>query len=68
MKPQDIGFFLILITLFIVKKPRIFLFAGLLCWVLSIPLFAKWIFFTAERLTWYGAAFILIYLLIHHEK
>jgi len=64
MKPQDIAFISVLIILFLFKKPRIFLIAGLLCFVFSIPLFATWVFFTAERLTWYGAGFILTYLLI----
>lgn len=64
MKPQDIGFFLVLIALILTKKPRLFLIAGLVSWVLAIPLFAMWIFFTAERLTWYGAAFILASLLL----
>lgn len=63
MKPQDIGFFFILITLFFIKKPKLFLYSGLACWLLAIPLFAKWIFFTGERLTWYGAAFVLTFLL-----
>jgi hypothetical protein len=64
MKPQDIGFFLIFIALLLVKKPRLLLIAGLVCWILAIPLFATWTFFTGERLTWYGAAFILAYLLV----
>lgn len=37
--------------------------AGLASWLLAIPLFAGWIFFTAQRLTWYGMAFILTFLL-----
>ncbi|OGG34484.1 hypothetical protein A2363_04770 [Candidatus Gottesmanbacteria bacterium RIFOXYB1_FULL_47_11] len=68
MKPQDTVFFFLLVGLILVRKPRLFLVSGLVCWVLSIPLFAKWIFFTAERLTWYGVAFVLIYLLIRYEK
>lgn len=68
MKPQDIGFLLVLVVLLCIKKPRLFLIAGLASWVLAIPLFAKWVFFTGERLTWYGVAFILIYLLMCHEK
>jgi len=63
MKPQDIGFLLVFIVLILTKKPRLFLIAGLTSWVLAIPLFAMWIFFTAERLTWYGAAFVLTFLL-----
>ena len=62
MKPQDIGFLLIFIVLVVIKKPRIFLIAGLVCWMLAIPLFAKWVFFTGERLTWYGAGFVLAFL------
>ncbi len=63
MKVQDIGFFLVFIVLLILRKPRIFLIAGLISWMLAIPLFAGWIFFTAERLTWFGAAFVFTFLL-----
>jgi hypothetical protein len=63
MKPQDIGFFLVFIALLITKKTRLLLVAGLLSWVLAIPLFATWTFFTAERMTWYGAAFVFTFLL-----
>ena len=44
MKPQDTVFFFLLVGLILVRKPRLFLVSGLVCWVLSIPLFAKWIF------------------------
>jgi hypothetical protein len=64
MKPQDIGFFLVFIAVLLTKKPRLFLIAGVVSWILAIPLFAGWIFFTAERLTWYGAGFVLTFLLI----
>ncbi len=64
MKTQDIGFIIVLALLFVVRKPIWFVYAGLLCFALAIPLFTKWIFFTAERLTWYGAAFIFTYLVI----
>ena len=64
MKIQDIGFFVVLIALFLLKKPRLFIWMGLGCLVLAIPLFAKWIFFTAERLTWYAGAIFLIFILI----
>ena len=64
MKIQDIGFGIALIVLLVLRKPRLLLFAGLVSWLFAIPLFAKWIFFTAERLTWYGAGFILIFFLI----
>jgi hypothetical protein len=60
MKIQDIGFFIILFSLVLFRKERLFVYAGLLCLILAIPLFAKWIFFTAERLTWYAGAFFLV--------
>lgn len=63
MKIQDIGFFLVLIILLVVKKPKLLLIAGLGSWLLAIPLFATWTFFTGERLTWYGAAFVFAFLL-----
>jgi len=64
MKPQDIGFFLVLVSLFAVRRPVLFVWAGLVSLVLAIPLFATWTFFTAERLTWYAAAFFLAFILI----
>lgn len=64
MKPQDFIFFVVLVILLFVRRPKYFLFIGLFCWIAAIPLFVKWIFFTGERLTWYGAAFMLAYLVI----
>lgn len=64
MKLQDIVFFIILIALLVKHNPRWFVIFGLVCLAVSSPLFAGWIFFTAERLTWYGAAFIATSLLI----
>lgn len=63
MKSQDIGFFIAIGILLSLRTPRGFLWAGLGSLVLAIPLFAGWIFFTAERLTWYAAGFFLLYLL-----
>ncbi len=71
MKIQDIGFLAALIILLFFRKPKVFIFAGLACFLLAIPLFAKWIFFTGERLVWYGAAFItigILYMLLAKEK
>lgn len=60
MKPQDI-LFLLVAAFFIYKhNPKWVAFAGIICLVISIPLFAKWVFFTAERLTWYAAGFFLL--------
>jgi len=66
MKPQDFIFILILIILFWRRNPRYFIVAGLVCFVLSIPLFYFWIFFTAQRFVIYAAIFLfvaIIYLL-----
>ena len=59
MKIQDIGFFFLLAVLIVVRKARLSAAVGLACLVLAIPLFKFWIFFTAERLTWYAAAFFI---------
>ena len=60
MKLQDIGFLVILVILLVLHKRKLFVGMGLLCFLFAIPLFAKWIFFTGERLVWYGAAFVFI--------
>lgn len=60
MKPQDV-FFVVLFLLVIVKKDsRISAAIGIVCILLSVPLFSLWVFFTAERFTWYAAAFFLL--------
>lgn len=60
MKIQDVIFFAFLIMLFFRKDPRLATIFGILSLFISIPLFAFWIFFTAERLTWYAGAFFLL--------
>lgn len=62
MKPQDIVFVLLLVflILFFRKHPRVIALAGMLCIIVSIPLFSFWIFFTAQRLVYYGVTFICI--------
>lgn len=60
MKIQDIIFLVILLILIFKKDPKWFSLAGIISLFLSIPLFSLWIFFTAERLTWYGSAFFLL--------
>ena len=64
MKIQDVVFFIALLGLFAIRRPVLFVWAGFGCLVLAIPLFATWTFFTAERLTWYAAAFLLAFILI----
>lgn len=71
MKSQDIAFIIVLVILLFVRKEKLFIYAGLGCLLLAIPLFAKWIFFTGERLTWYGAALVFVgimFMLFAKEK
>lgn len=60
MKIQDLSFILALAVFVSIRKPRLSVMAGLFCLLLSIPLFALHVFFTAERLTWYAAALFLL--------
>jgi hypothetical protein len=60
MKPQDIIFIIILIFLLWKRKPEWFIFLGLFSFLCSIPLFAYWIFFTAQRFIYYGFSFFLL--------
>lgn len=60
MKIQDFIFLTFLFFLFSKKDAKLFVLYGLSLLVLSMPLFAKWIFFTAERFTWYAALLFLI--------
>ncbi|HSD98654.1 MAG TPA: hypothetical protein VLB73_03070 [Patescibacteria group bacterium] len=74
MKPQDIVFLVVILVLLLLKRfrrPKIFVISGLICIALSIPLFAFWIFFTAQHLVWYACGFFLvaiILLLVHNTK
>ncbi len=59
MKIQDILFVIILIIFLWRRNPRWLVAAGLSCLILSIPLFYMWVFFTAQRLVYYAAGFLL---------
>jgi len=65
MKIQDIAFFVVLALLIFKRNPKLAVIAGILCLLLSIPLFSFWIFFTAERLTWYAAGFFLLAIILN---
>jgi len=65
IKPQDIIFLVILIRLFIKRSPKWFAAMGIVCLVISMPLFYKWIFFTAQRFTLYAFIFISIAILLN---
>ena len=60
MKPQDLLFIIALIFLLWRRNPQYLVVAGLFCLFVSMPLFQLWIFFTAERLAWYAAGFLLL--------
>lgn len=64
MKIQDLSFLVILGLILLGRKPKLLVWFGLGSLILAIPLFAKWIFFTAERLTWYAAGFFFLFILI----
>jgi len=68
MKPQDILFIVALIILLWKANAKFLVGIGLLCLVLAIPLFHFWIFFTAERLVWYAAAFFFVGICLHLFK
>ncbi len=57
IKIQDLAFILVFLLVFWRRSSKLAVSIGLFCLVLAIPLFKFWIFFTAERLTWYAAAF-----------
>lgn len=64
LKPQDIVFIIVLVLLLLRKDARLFIAAGLVSLAISMPLFAKWIFFTAERLVLYGFIFLVLSILL----
>lgn len=59
MKIQDFVFIILFAFLLYKRRSEYFAAAGIVCLILAVPLFARWVFFTAERLTWYAAAFFL---------
>ncbi|MEX2007360.1 MAG: hypothetical protein WD992_01165 [Candidatus Levyibacteriota bacterium] len=63
MKIQDVVFLMLFALLVYKQNPKWSATLGLLFLLASIPLFSLWIFFTAERLVWYGAAFFLLCIL-----
>lgn len=65
MKPQDLVFAIVLLFLVLRRKPEWFVYAGLISLMISIPLFYFWVFFTAQRLTYYAAGFILISIILN---
>lgn len=64
MKIQDIVFLVIFITILAFRRERLLVYLGLGLLVLAIPLFAKWIFFTAQRFVLYSAISFFTYILL----
>ncbi|MBI2430659.1 MAG: hypothetical protein HYV39_01440 [Candidatus Levybacteria bacterium] len=60
MKIQDVFFILVIGIILYKQDPKLAVVLGILSLMLSIPLFSLWIFFTAERLTWYAGAFFFL--------
>lgn len=60
MKPQDILLLVIFIGLLIKNNKNWTTVAGLLLVALSIPLFAKYIFFTAEHFVYFAALYFFL--------
>lgn len=68
IKIQDIVFLVVLVLLILKRNPRLAVFCGITSLLVSIPLFSVWIFFTAERLTWYAGAFFLLAIIFYLFK
>lgn len=60
MKIQDVLFLIVLMFLLYKRDAKLLVWVGLAALVISIPLFARHVFFTAERLTWYGGGLFLV--------
>lgn len=68
MKIQDIIFLILFVVLLYKRDPRWFVGLGMISLIVSVPLFSFWIFFTAERLTWYAGAFLLVSIILQLRK
>ncbi len=71
MKIQDIAFIIVFLAVLLKRNPTLSALIGIICLILSMPLFSLWVFFTAERLTWYSAVFFALsafFHLVHKEK
>ena len=60
MKIQDLFFLALLIFLMWKQNARLVVVIGSVMLLIAIPLFAFWVFFTAERLMWYSATLFLV--------
>lgn len=60
IKFQDLAFLLVFVIICLIRNWKLAIIIGLAALLLAVPLFKFWIFFTAERLTWYSAAFFFL--------
>jgi len=60
MKIQDILFLVVFAILLFKHKENSFVAFGLGCFLLAMPFFYLYVFFTAERLVYYGVILILV--------
>ena len=60
MKFQDLIFLVIFVLVILKRDSKLSTLVGIFCLALSIPLFATWVFFTAQHLVWYAAGFFLL--------
>jgi heme/copper-type cytochrome/quinol oxidase subunit 4 len=68
MKIQDIIFLVVFLILLFKRDSKWTSAAGIICLVLAIPLFALWIFFTAQHLVWYSAGFFLLSIILLYNR
>jgi uncharacterized membrane protein YhhN len=73
MKIQDILFLVVFAVLLFKHKENSFVAFGLGCFLLAMPFFYLYIFFTAERLVYYGVLLVLAEVVLKvvrliHEK
>lgn len=65
MKGQDIVFFFAFFIVIFTRNPKLTAVLGLILLILSILLFYFWVFFTAERFTWYAGLLFFISILMY---
>jgi len=68
MKIQDAIFVFLFSIILWRRNLKLSVVLGVTCLLLAIPLFKLWIFFTAERLTWYAAAFFAFGVILELAK
>jgi hypothetical protein len=64
MKIQDLIFVIVFGIVVLSRRSKVLVYVGLVSLIISMGLYAKWVFFTAERLTWYASVFFLTYIVM----